>query len=149
MQYISGLQQYLVEKDGQYSPVFQTIKINEKQAVNLPIIALFNHDAVNLEEMEVAMDLTIKNMALKSTTKKSSNGDDESDADEDISRTVFAVDLNSARLEGEYSKLELKFKFKAGTVPEAISRVIDKLNGQVSVYEIQNNNNDKTEGDSK
>lgn len=138
IQYVSELQKYFYENGDEFSPIYQTLKIGQTQAINLPIVCLFEHNSINLEEMEVAMDLTIKNMTLKSTVNKSKDGQEETDVPEDISRTAFAVDLNSARLEGDYSKLELKFKFKAGAVPEAISRVIDKLNGQVAVYEYEN-----------
>jgi hypothetical protein len=134
LQYVSELQKYLNDKS---EPIYQTVKIGDDHAVNVPILCLLGHEALELDEMEVAMDLTIKNMELKTTTKKSDDSTEErSDVPEDITRTVFTVDLNSARLEGDYTKLDLKFKFKAGAVPEAVNRIIDKLNGQVSVYKL-------------
>ncbi len=133
VQYLTEFKEFL-DADGK--PYKQTVRVGENGAMDVPLICMLNHDALELDAMDVALDITIKNMALK--TPEPVSGDSTKDVQnnevEYLSRTAFMVDLNSANLEGGYTKLGLTLKFKSGSPPEAVSRVIEKLNGQVSAY---------------
>lgn len=132
LQYITDIKNFLDETG---KPFHQTVRIGENGVMDVPLMCLLNHDALELDEMEVDLDITLKNMALKKPMPVS---DDPENQNKDelghLSRTAFVVDLNSAKIDGSYTKLGLKLKFKADSPPEAVSRIIEKLNGQVSVH---------------
>ena len=145
LQYTTGLENYF---DNTGKPRCNTVRIGENGAMDVPLVCMQNHTALELDEMEVGLDITIKNMALKAPEQISQDSDVNKQENFDresgyLSRTAFIVDLNSAKLEGGYTKLALKLKFKSDSPPEAVSRVIEKLNGMVSVYPYEEKLDDK------
>ncbi|MDR2532929.1 MAG: DUF2589 domain-containing protein [Oscillospiraceae bacterium] len=140
-----AMRQHIVEFaefiDEDNKPHSRIIKINEQAAMEVPLICMINHNSLALDEMDVNMKLVVRNMDLKipqeNPEPSEANELDEIIAPEYLSRTSFSVDLDSAKVDRRNTRLKLNLKFKSGAPPEAVSRVIEKLNGQLMAYSLK------------
>ncbi|MCL2697360.1 MAG: DUF2589 domain-containing protein [Oscillospiraceae bacterium] len=137
-QHILEFAEFIGDDDKPHS---RRVKINEQAAMEVPLICMINHNSLALDEMDVNMELVVRNMDLKIPEENPAASEtselDEIIAPEYLSRTSFSVDLNSARVDQKNTRLKLNLKFKSGAPPEAVSRVIEKLNGQLTAYALK------------
>jgi hypothetical protein len=122
--------------DADNNPIKQRIKITDDATMDVPLVCLAEHSSLILDEIEVKLDVLLKNTALKTAKVAPSmaaqgNG---STTPHEIDRTSFTVDLVDAKVDENHTHLDMVLKFKSSNPPEAVSRIIDKLNNAVVTY---------------
>ncbi|MCL2182035.1 MAG: DUF2589 domain-containing protein [Chitinispirillia bacterium] len=143
--------------DGEDRPVTRTIKFGNA-AIDVPLLCLSGHTSLVLDELNVKLNLMLRNTALKSMTADPDAGGgqapDQGTAHTvkdgrnargrrhrgaaEPTRTSFGVDLaNVSGPDRRYANLEIGMKFKSSAPPEMLSRIIDRLNNATDVYQAE------------
>jgi hypothetical protein len=115
--------------------ITQTIKLNDTMAMDVPLISLADHSSLILDEMKVNLSLNLKDAGFKKQDveiSKKQNGVTNGSVD----RAAFNVDLRNAQADNKSTRIDLQLTFKVTNPPEAVSRIVDKLNDQLRIYEI-------------
>ena len=144
--------------DDDNRPVTRTINFGNA-AIDVPLLCLSGHSSLVLDELNVKLNLMLRNTALKAMTggpnaveliqdRVVSNSIDQSKKEGGrkhnseertlppaATRTCFGVDLaNVNGPDRRYANLEIGMKFKSSNPPEMFSRIIDKLNNATDAY---------------
>lgn len=115
--------------------ITQKIKINEHAQIELPLICLCNHGSLNLDEMTVKMHINIKDVKVGITETPF----DYHNKKYKFTRGKLSIGLGNTYDDNSESSLaEIEMKYKRTEPPEAVSRLIDKINNTINISEFLN-----------
>lgn len=129
--YLSSMDKYIDGKT--HAPLTRTFQIKDGYAIDVPLICLSDHPSLYLDEMEVKLNVNLRDMELKETELPFNGGGKPFSVD----RGSFSVELGSVAQDNEGNPtMDVTMKFKSTQPPEALSRIIEKLNDTITPYEI-------------
>lgn len=128
--FITQVDKYLDEDN---KALTKTIKINDKYAVDVPLFCMSDHNALILQEMEVRMNVNLKDFEIKELKQI----DNENDNEFAVTRSSFRVDAANCSVNNS-NNIDICMKFKSGDPPEAISRISEKLTNAINIYCTEN-----------
>lgn len=109
----------------------QTVKFGDNMQMDVPLLCMSNHNSLDFEEMHVKLRLHIDELESKQTETPFKYGD----ASYRFTRGAVNIALGGAQKENAAeSPAEIEMTFKRSTPPEAVSRLIDRLNNAVKIY---------------
>jgi hypothetical protein len=130
-----------VDKDDK--PIVRTIRVGENGAMDLPLICLAGHNYLGLDELEVKLDVYVKNADLKEAYIPHKDGDskiiDEGAPAEKvavITRSAFIVDVCNVSGDNDKTHMQMTLKFASKEPHEAICRIVETLNNSMHAYPI-------------
>lgn len=128
--YLTALDKYIDEKT--QAPLTRRLQIKDGYAIDVPLICLSDHHSLYLDELEVKLSVNLRDIALKETAAPVNGGEKPFTID----RGSFSVELGGAAQDGDgNSMMDVTMKFKATQPPEALARIIEKLDNAVTPYE--------------
>lgn len=130
--FITQLDKYV---DTNNTVLKKTIKIDEKHAVDIPLFCMSNHNALNLDEMEVNIKVNLLDLDIKEFGSSYKGGDELFS----VTRSCFNIDAVNCNRNDE-NNIDIRMKFKATETPEAISRISEKLANTINAYSIEATN---------
>jgi hypothetical protein len=141
---ITSINKFLDKDD---KPITRTVKVGENGAMDLPLICLAGHNYLSLDELEVKLDVYIKNSDLKEAKIPHKDGDSEivdgGDAAQNvasITRSAFIVDVCNVKSDDDKTHMRMTLKFASKEPHEAISRIVETLNNSMHAYPIERSN---------
>lgn len=136
--YINALQKYVTEDNKIRT---ERIFLDDTHYMDIPLISLTSHNALEVDEMKVKMKVNIRDADVKKTTvitggEEDEDGDNNSDGEGetyDVSRSSMMVDVCNVSRDGDGANMEIQMKFKVSEPPESLSRMLDALNNSIIV----------------
>lgn len=116
----------------------QQIRLNDQMQINLPLICLSNHNTLDFDEMSIKMHLDMLDVQTGAT---------ETPFQYEDKKYVFTRGRLSVALGSDSnhnSLADIEMKFKRTQPPEAVSRLIEKLNNAVEISKITYESEDAT-----
>ncbi len=109
----------------------QTVRFGDNMQMDIPLLCMSNHNSLDFEEMRIKIQLHIDEMESKQTQTPLKYGDEAYR----FTRGAVNIALGGTHSEnGAESPAEIEMTFKRSTPPEAVSRLIDRLNNAVKIY---------------
>lgn len=136
--YINALQKYVTE-DSKIRT--ERIFLDDTHYMDIPLISLTSHNALEVDEMKVKMKVNIRDADVKKATvitgeEEDEDGDNNSDGKSetyDVSRSSMMVDVCNVSRDDSGANMEIQMKFKVSEPPESLSRMLDALNNSIIV----------------
>lgn len=117
-------------------PLAKRFHINDDYAMDVPLICLSDHHSLYIDELDVRLNVNLKDMDIKEATAPYQGDNKEFSVD----RSSFLVELSNVTQDKKgNSNMDVKLKFKATEPPEALSRVLEKLDNAVMPVPIEKN----------
>lgn len=136
--YITAIDKYIDEKTR--APLTKQVQIKNGYAIDVPLICLSDHHSLYLDELEVKLNVNLRNMELKEANLPLNGGSKPFSVD----RSSFSVELGSVVQDKDGSStMDVTLKFKSTQPPEALARVIEKLNDTITPYGVSQDSNDE------
>jgi hypothetical protein len=105
--------------------------------MDVPLVSLANHEALRIEELEMAFKANIRNVTLKDMDEldalASKKGENLS-GDEESGSAVFSVGFSDP--DRESGTVSVKIRFVAAKQPEGLSRVIEEYDKMTTPYDV-------------
>ncbi|MEH2934329.1 DUF2589 domain-containing protein [Acutalibacter sp. JLR.KK004] len=114
------------------APLAKRFVIRDGYAIDVPLICLSDHHTLYLDEMDVKLSVRLKDINIKETTAPL-NGDGSKFS---IDRGSFLVELAGA-VPDEDAAVDVNLKFKSTPPPEALARIVEKLDNAITPFEIK------------
>lgn len=107
-------------------PVKKRIWVDDKTAIDVPLISIVNPSTVNIKEVEMDFHVNILDVDLKTKAaqKGFNTGDKDIDSDNRLKRSKLEVSFDGRN---DNSSMHVKIKFEATPIPEGLSRIVDEL----------------------
>lgn len=132
--YVNALQKYMTEDE---KIRMERIQLDDAHYMDIPLICLTGHNALEIEKMKIKMKVNIRDMALKQAMKGGNGAEYESAApmpeEALVSRSSMMVDICNISRENDGTNMEIQMTFKTSDPPEALSRMIETLNNSIAV----------------
>lgn len=129
--YLTAIDKYIDEKT--HAPLTKRLQIKDGYAIDVPLICLSDHHSLYLDELEVKLSVNLRDIALKETNAPLNGGGKPFSID----RSSFSVELGSVAQDSDgNSMMDVTMKFKSTQPPEALARIIEKLDNAVTPFEM-------------
>lgn len=136
--YINTIQKY-VNDDNEVRT--ERIFLDDAHYMDIPLICLTGHNALEVDKMKIKMRVNIRDMDLKEIMVDNDDKDaapvnDDAALDEDsylVSRSSMLVDVCNVNSNDDGTNMEIQMTFKASEPPESLSRMIEALNNSLIV----------------
>lgn len=128
--YINTVQQYLTEEDKIRT---ERVYLDDMHYMDIPLICLTGHNALEVDKMKVKMKVNIRDMDLKQAMMEEESGEESEEDMPSISRTSMLVDVCNVKHESDDTNMEIQMTFKASNPPESLSRLLESLNNSLIV----------------
>lgn len=121
-------------------PLKKRIKINDKTAVDVPLISIVNPSTVNIKEVEMDFHVNVLDVDLKKKAAQSgfNTGEKEVAFDNRLKRSKLEVSFDG---KDNQSRMHVKIKFEATPIPEGLSRIVDEYDKTIAAFDIKDNGN--------
>lgn len=126
--YINIIQKFITEEDGIET---KRVYLDKTHYMDIPLICLTNHNALEVDNMKVKMKVNIRDMDLKQTILEPEGGEGERHA---LSRTTMLVDVCNVSREDDGTNMEIEMTFKSSNPPESLSRMLEILNNNLVLH---------------
>lgn len=111
----------------------QPVKIGDTMQMDIPLLCMSNHNSLEFEEMHIKMQIHIQDMQQKQTETPFEYGTEKYQ----FTRSSLNVALGEVHKDNdETSPAEIEMIFKRSTPPEAVARLIDRLNNAIQIYTV-------------
>lgn len=143
--YLTAIDKYLDKKTK--APLTKRFFIKDGYAIDMPLICLSDHHSLYLDELDVKLNVNLKDMKVKETEYPLDNSElSVSDEKFTVDRSSFSVELGSAvQDEKGNSTMDVNLKFKSTQPPEALARIIEKMDNAVFPFSVKDNDLSKIE----
>ncbi len=124
-------------KDG--VPLKKRIWVDDKTAVDVPLISIVNPSTVNIKEVEMDFHVNILDVDLKKKAAQGgfNTGEKEVAFDNRIKRSKLEVSFDG---KNDNTSMHVKIKFEAAPIPEGLSRIVDEYDKTIATFELMSNN---------
>ncbi len=129
--YLNTIQKFVTEEDGLET---KRVYLDKTHYMDIPLICLSDHHALEVDKMKVKMKVNIRDMDLKETMINSEGGNNAGGEDYALSRTAMLVDVCNVSREGDNTDMEIEMTFKASSPPESLSRMLETLNNNLILH---------------
>ena len=121
-------------------PLKKRIWVDDKTAVDVPLISIVNPSTVNIKEVEMDFHVNVLDVDLKKKIAQGgfNTGDKEVAFDNNLKRSKLEVSFDG---KNDQSSMHVKIKFEATPIPEGLSRIVDEYDKTIATYELRNNGN--------
>lgn len=119
-------------------PLKKRIWVDEKTAVDVPLISIVNPSTVNIKEVEMDFHVNVLDVDLKQKGAQGGfqTGNKDVDFDNRLKRSKLEVSFDG---KNDQSRMHVKIKFEATPIPEGLSRVVDEYDKTIATFELRNN----------
>lgn len=128
--YINTIEKYISEDDKVRS---KRVYLDDMHYMDIPLICLTDHNALEVDTMKVKMKVNIRDMDLKQTMLEMGEGEEEETDAYSVSRTSMLIDVCNVSHEDDNTNMEIQMTFKASSPPESLSRILETLNNNLVV----------------
>lgn len=134
--YINTINKYMNE-DNEIRK--ERIYLDDGHYMDIPLICLTGHNALEVDKMKVKMRVNIRDMDLKhimvdnETDTESEDGEASEDDSYTVSRSSMLVDVCNVSRDEDGANMEIQMTFKTSEPPESLSRIIESLNNSLVV----------------
>lgn len=129
--YLNTIQKFVTEEDGIET---KRIYLDKTHYMDIPLICLTDHHALEIDQMKVKMKVNIRDMDLKQTISEPEGGEEGNGEDYALSRTSMLVDVCNVSKEDDNTNMEIEMTFKSGNPPESLSRMLETLNNNLILH---------------
>lgn len=125
-------------------PLKKRIRVDDKTAVDVPLISIVNPSTVNIKEVEMDFHVNVLDVDLKRKAAQEgfSTGDRDAAFDNRLKRSRLEVSFDG---KNDHSSMHVKIKFEATPIPEGLSRVVDEYDKTISSFETGDVTNGKND----
>lgn len=115
-------------------PLKKRIWVDEKTAVDVPLISIVNPSTVNIKEVEMDFYVNVLDVDLRQKSAQAGfkTGDKDIDFDNRLKRSKLEVSFDG---KNDQSRMHVKIKFEATPIPEGLSRVLDEYDKTIATFE--------------
>ena len=123
-------------------PLKKRIWVDEKTAVDVPLISIVNPSTVNIKEVEMDFHVNVLDVDLKKKVAQGgfNTGDKAVEFDNRLKRSKLEVSFDG---KNDHSSMHVKIKFEATPIPEGLSRIVDEYDKTIATYELRNGGNNE------
>lgn len=120
-------------KDG--VPLKKRIRVDDKTAVDVPLISIVNPSTVNIKEVEMDFNVNIIDVDLKEKVAQEgfNTGEQKVSFDNRLKRSKLEISFDG---KNNHSSMHVKIKFEASPIPEGLSRIVDEYNKTIASFEL-------------
>lgn len=121
-------------------PLKKRIMVDEKTAVDVPLISIVNPSTVNIKEVEMDFYVNVLDVDLKKKVAQAgfNTGEKPAEFDNRLKRSMLEVSFDG---KNNHSSMHVKIKFEATPIPEGLSRIVDEYDKTIATYEFRDNRN--------
>ncbi len=118
-------------------PLKRRIMVDEKTAVDVPLISIVNPSTVNIKEVEMEFNVNVVDVDLRQKEAQGGflTGDKDVDFDNRLRRSKLEVSFDG---KNNQSKMHVKIKFESTPIPEGLSRVVDEYDKTIATFDVKN-----------
>ena len=119
-------------------PLKKRIMVDEKTAVDVPLISIVNPSTVNIKEVEMDFYVNVLDVDLKKKVAQAgfNTGEKPAEFDNRLKRSMLEVSFDG---KNNHSSMHVKIKFEATPIPEGLSRIVDEYDKTIATYEFRDN----------
>ncbi len=128
--YLNTIQKFITEKDEIET---RRVYLDKTHYMDIPLICLTDHNALEIDKMKVKMKVNIRDMDLKQTILEPEGGEGERESYA-LSRTTMLVDVCNVSREDDGTNMEIEMTFKSSNPPESLSRMLETLNNNLILH---------------
>lgn len=132
--YLNTIQKFVTEKDEIET---KRIYLDKTHYMDIPLICLTDHNALEVDQMKVKMKVNIRDMDLKQTIIEPEGGREDNGDSFALSRTSMLVDICNVSKEDDNTNMEIEMTFKSSNPPESLSRMLETLNNNLILHTCQ------------
>ena len=123
-------------------PLKKRIMVDDKTAVDVPLISIVNPSTVNIKEVEMDFHVNVLDVDLKKKVAQGgfNTGDKTVEFDNRLKRSKLEVSFDG---KNDHSSMHVKIKFEATPIPEGLSRIVDEYDKTIATYELRNGGNNE------
>lgn len=123
-------------------PLKKRIWVDDKTAVDVPLISIVNPSTVNIKEVEMDFHVKVLDVDLKKKAAQGgfNTGDKAVEFDNRLKRSKLEVSFDG---KNAHSSMHVKIKFEATPIPEGLSRIVDEYDKTIATYELRNGGNNE------
>ncbi len=129
--YLNTIQKFITEEDGIET---KRVYLDQGHYMDVPLICLTDHNALEIDKMKVKMKVNIRDMDLKQAIMEPEGGRKEDGEAYALSRTTMLVDVCNVSHEDDNTNMEIEMTFKASNPPESLSRMLEILNNSLVLH---------------
>jgi len=120
-------------------PITRRLKIDEKTAVDIPIISIVNPQSLQIDEVEMDFAVQVNNVPVKRRQNQKGFIVDETPEELKtwLERSSLEVSFNGGK--GQ-TAMNIKVKFKSSPIPEGMSRVVEEYDKRINPFDIATGN---------
>lgn len=121
-------------------PLKKRIMVDEKTAVDVPLISIVNPSTVNIKEVEMDFYVNVLDVDLKKKVAQAgfNTGEKPAEFDNRLKRSMLEVSFDG---KNNHSSMHVKIKFEATPIPEGLSRIVEEYDKTIATYEFRDNRN--------
>lgn len=118
-------------------PLKKRIMVDERAAVDVPLISIVNPSTVNIKEVEMEFNVNVVDVDLRQKEAQGGflTGDKDVDFDNRLRRSKLEVSFDG---KNNQSKMHVKIKFESTPIPEGLSRVVDEYDKTIATFDVKN-----------
>lgn len=118
-------------------PLKKRIMVDDKTAVDVPLISIVNPSTVNIKEVEMDFYVNVLDVDLKKKAAQAgfNTGEKPVEFDNRLKRSKLEVSFDG---KNDHSSMHVKIKFEATPIPEGLSRIVDEYDKTIATYELRN-----------
>ncbi len=118
-------------------PLKRRIMVDEKTAVDVPLISIVNPSTVNIKEVEMEFNVNVVDVDLRQKEAQGGflTGEKDVDFDNRLRRSKLEVSFDG---KNNQSKMHVKIKFESTPIPEGLSRVVDEYDKTIATFDVKN-----------
>lgn len=122
-------------------PVKKRIWVDDKTAIDVPLISIVNPSTVNIKEVEMDFHVNVLDVDLKTKAaqKGFNSGDQKVDFNNNLKRSKLDISFDG---KNDNSSMHVKIKFETTPIPEGVSRIVDEYDKTIATFEPKNISND-------
>lgn len=119
-------------------PLKKRIWVDDKTAIDVPLISIVNPSTVNIKEVEMDFHVNVLDVDLRKKAAQGgfNTGEKEVSFDNRLKRSKLAVSFDGRN---DKSSMHVKIKFEATPIPEGLSRLVDEYDKTIATFEFSNN----------
>lgn len=129
--YLNTIQKFITEEDGIET---KRVYLDKTHYMDIPLICLTDHNALEIDKMKVKMKVNIRDMDLKQTILEPEGGRKGEGDSYALSRTTMLVDVCNVSREDDNTNMEIEMTFKSSNPPESLSRMLETLNNNLILH---------------
>lgn len=116
-------------------PLTRRLNINDKTAVDVPLISIVNPSTVNIKEVEMDFSVQIVSSSLRRKRPQGGfqAGEKSANFDNGLKRSNLEISFDGRK---DASRMQVRIKFETKPVPEGLSRIVDEYDKTIMPFNL-------------